>query len=69
MSFPLSFTDISRAPPTSVVSVTYKVIVLFQDGDDGTFAYVVFNNRIKVVRDPIYKKFIEMLGVDYVTNF
>ena len=50
-------------------SANDKVIVLFQDGDNGTFAYVVFNNRIKVVRDPIYKKFIEMLGVDYVTNF
>lgn len=46
-----------------------KVIVLFQDGDDGTFAYIVLNNKIKVVRDPIYKKFIEMLGVDYITNF
>ena len=50
-------------------SANDKVIVLFRDGDNGTFAYVVFNNRIKVVRDPIYKKFIEMLGVDYVTNF
>lgn len=51
------------------ISNNDKVIVLFQDGDDGTFAYIVLNNRIKTVRGPIYKKFIEMLGVDYITNF